>query len=380
LVTFMPWINKVWLDQLGLSMPTTPAEFKQVLIAFRDRIPNINNQRIIPFSADANNYDIGIFAGWWGVNGGGGRVGGGFAVINGVIETTLIRPEYREAIKFFADLYRERLIDPELFTQDLETWKAKGRLGLYGSCYGYGPSDWVVEIDPAQKASDPSRNWDGWVPLPVLRASPNVAPVYRNNNNGNSLFSTQFVITDKAGDARAANIMKWLDALYQPIHAHEHVWGPLGFQWEIVSQVGGRTTWTVLDTSEIERTNRDYYDRNDWGGYAVPSLPRYRLPAAVWIRQPRLGWENEYRHKDVADALYKPFLEAVPMPAVWFSEAQSRRVTDIRTAIGEYVSQKTAEWVSGQANIDAEWDAYVAQLNRIGLQELLAMTRSAASL
>jgi putative aldouronate transport system substrate-binding protein len=214
----------------------------------------------------------------------------------------------------------------------------------------------------------------------VLRASPNVTPVYRNNNNGNSLFRTQFVITDKAGDAKAANIMKWLDCLYQPVHSHEVVWGPLDFQWEIVSNVGGRTTWTVLDTSEVERTNRDYYEKNDVGGYALNQLPRYRRPAAVWVRQPRAGWENEYRHKDVADALYKPNLEAVPMPAVWFNETEGRRAAEIRTAIGEYVSQKVAEWVSGQANVDTEWDAYVAQLNRLGLQELLTITRNAASL
>jgi hypothetical protein len=45
-----------------------------------------------------------------------------------------------------------------------------------------------------------------------------------------------------------------------------------------------------------------------------------------------------------------------------------------------YVDQKEAEWVSGQANIDAEWDAYVAQLNRLGLPELTTLIRNAAKL
>lgn len=35
-------INKVWLDKLGLEVPTTLAELKEVLIAFRDGDPNGN--------------------------------------------------------------------------------------------------------------------------------------------------------------------------------------------------------------------------------------------------------------------------------------------------------------------------------------------------
>ena len=36
------WINKAWLDKLGLDMPTNTEELKEVLIAFRDEDPNGN--------------------------------------------------------------------------------------------------------------------------------------------------------------------------------------------------------------------------------------------------------------------------------------------------------------------------------------------------
>ncbi len=35
--TFMPFINKKWLDNLGLDMPKTVEELEAVLYAFRDR-------------------------------------------------------------------------------------------------------------------------------------------------------------------------------------------------------------------------------------------------------------------------------------------------------------------------------------------------------
>ena len=378
LVTYLPWINETWLNQLGLRMPSTTDEFKQVLIAFRDRIPNINNQRIIPFSSDPNNFDIGMFAGWWGVNGSsGGTNAGGFAVINGRVENTLTRPEYRAAITFFADLYREGLIDPEFFTQDLATWRAKGRLGLYGASYGYGPADWIPEVNPRDLESDPSRNWGGWVALPVLRGPGVTNPVWRNNNNyGNSVFRTQFVITDKAQGAKPANIIKWLDTLYDPIHSTEQVLGEFNRTWRIVSQTPTRTFYQTIDVSGWTQDQRD---RAGWSGYTIPTLPRYRRPRAVFSEQPRPGWENEWRDKDIADALYRPFLDT-SMPARWHDVNDARRVSEIQTAINTYRRQKVAEWVSGQANIDAEWDAYVAQLNRLGLQELITLTRNATRL
>jgi putative aldouronate transport system substrate-binding protein len=374
LVSFSPWINQMWLDQLGLKMPTTTDEFKAVLVVFRDRIPNVSGQKIIPFSGSPNNLHLGTLAGWFGVNASGAGVNSGnFAVINGRIESTIIRPEYRAFIKYFADLYKEGLVDRELFTQDEETWKNKGKLGLYGSSIAYGASDFLTEVDPKILESDPSKNWQGWAPMPVLRAPGVTAPVFRNNNNGVTLFRTQFVITDKAKGNKAENIMKWLDAIYDPTHSTECDAGPVGRTWNIVSQTGGQAFWQSVDTSSWSEDDRT---RNGWGGYSIPSLPKYRRP--TWKEQPRPGWENQYKELDIRDALYKPYLEKTIMPQLWMSAADAKRAADLQTAITEYVRQKQAEWVSGQANIDTEWDAYVANLNRMGLEELVALKRKAA--
>jgi putative aldouronate transport system substrate-binding protein len=372
LVSFNPWINQAWLDRLGLKMPATTEEFRQTLIAFRDKIPAVNGQKIIPFSGDPNNLHLGTLAGWFGVNASGaGNNTGYFAVINGQVESTIIRPEYRDFIKYFAGLYKEGLVDPELFTQNLDTWKAKGKQGLYGVSIAYGAGDFLPEIEPKDRESDPSKNWYGYVPVPVLKAPGVTNPVFRNNNNGITLFRTQFVITDK-GQGKAQKIVDWLDRVYDPIHSTECDLGPLGRTWRMLDLVGGIQYWQTIDTSSW---NQDDRDRNGWSGYSIAELPKYRRP--YWEEKPRPGWENEYKEGDVRDALYKPYLEATPMPALWLSEANAKRAADLQTAITDYVKQKQAEWVSGQADIDREWDTYVAQLNRLGLQELLQIKRGA---
>jgi putative aldouronate transport system substrate-binding protein len=372
LVSFSPWINKVWLDQLGLAVPTTTEEFRQALIAFRDKIPPVNGEKVIPFSGSPNNLHLGTLAGWFGVNASGAANNAGyFAVINGQVESTIIRPEYREFIKWFSGLYKEGLVDPEIFTQNEDTWKAKGKRNLYGSSIAYGAGDFLPDLDPKIKESDPSKNWQGWTPLPVLKAPGVANPVFRNNNNGITLFRTQFVVTDKA-ESKAQKIIDWVDRVYDPIHSTECDAGPMGKTWELKDLVNGIQYWQSFDTSSWTQDERD---RNGWGGYSVPSLPKYRRP--TWKDQPRPGWENEYKELDIRDALYKPYLEATPMPSLWMSEADAKRTADLQTAITDYVKQKQAEWVSGQADIDREWDAYIAQLNRLGLQELLQLKRSA---
>lgn len=56
------YINADWLDKLGLEMPTTLAELKDVLIAFRDQDPNGNGiADEIPLTARADNLFTGYF-------------------------------------------------------------------------------------------------------------------------------------------------------------------------------------------------------------------------------------------------------------------------------------------------------------------------------
>jgi putative aldouronate transport system substrate-binding protein len=203
--------------------------------------------------------------------------------------------------------------------------------------------------------------------------------MYRSNNGGNTLFRTQFVITDKASPAKAANIIKWVDTLYDPIHSYEALAGPLNKTWRIISQSNGITVFEYF-SDLFNSWPKEEQEKNDVGGYSITALPRWRRPPAIWQRVPQPGWENEYKDTDVRDALYAPFLEPVFTPAAWLNTEDAARVADLQTPIVDYVRQKQAEWVSGQADIDAEWDAYVDQLNRMGLQELLAMKRNAIKL
>jgi putative aldouronate transport system substrate-binding protein len=379
LVTYNPWITRVWLQQLGLKTPTTTEELKQVLIAFRDRIPAVNGQKIIPLTAEPDNFSIGDFAGWFGINASRrGSNAGGFAIINGQIQSTLGSEQYKNAIKYFADLYTEGLIDPELFTQEKAMYTAKGNLKLYGVMYDYGPVAWAAAERPA--------NWvqgmidSDYDPLPVLKAPGVTTPVWRRNGYGVTLFRNQFVITDKAKNP--ITILRWLDYVYSEQAALETDRGPVGIKFE---KIGDRTYREIDRRVGVNGWTQEQDDKYSWGNVFPPPLPKFhRNNTGIPQNQrteilPPVGLNPGYDYHAIKDKLYEPYLDE-RIPDLWLSADVAKRVADIQTAISSYVDQKEAEWVSGQANVDAEWSAYLTQLDRLGLQELLTLKRAAAKL
>jgi len=123
------YINKVWLDNLGLEVPTTTDELYDVLVAFRDQDPNGNGiQDEIPMLGAAN-------------EGKGTYVPNICDIIlpafvyfsprqhliddgNGNITFVSITEEFREGMKYIRKLVDEGLIPDFNFTQDNAQQKA----------------------------------------------------------------------------------------------------------------------------------------------------------------------------------------------------------------------------------------------------------------
>jgi putative aldouronate transport system substrate-binding protein len=351
LVTFNPWINVQWLDQLGLPMPATTEELKNTLIAFRDRIRGPNNQRVIPFSASPNNLRLGTLAGWFGVN-----AYDYFAMIDGKLEITITKPEYREFVRYFADLWANGLIDQELFSQDEQTWKAKGMQGLYGVNFGYGPGDFAPPLK-----DDVTVNRYAYEALPVLRA-PNVeTPVYRRASFGHTIFRTQAAITDKA--VNPLTIIRWFDFLYDEARSFESYWGQIGIRFEQLPDGTFRETANGRTEEAQKAVDPTFF----W------ALPRFIRPGNKVL--PPEGMLPEYNHNDIRDALYAPYLEEQMIPTAWTDRSVGQKIAQLTEAIKYYHDQKLATWVTGNANVDNDWDTYLAELDRLGINELLEIRR-----
>jgi putative aldouronate transport system substrate-binding protein len=336
-------------------MPTTTEEFKNTLIAFRDRIPPINGQKIIPFSASPYNFSqspmkIGTLAGWFGVN-----ASDIFAMIDGKLEITVDKPEYREFLKYFADLHANGLIDPELFSQDETTWKSKGKLGLYGVSYAYAPGDFSPNL-----IEDTTVNRWAFEALPVLRAPGVEKPVYNRGSYGFTIFRTQAVITDNAKNP--LTIIRWFDYLYDPVASFESYWGHIGIRFEQLADGTFRETQNGRDPEVMDSVEPTFF----W------AMPRFIRPGTEVL--PPEGQLPNYDGDKIRDNLYEPYLDEM-IPQAWPDRRASQQIQQLTQAIRYYHDQKVAAWISGQADIDAEWDSYLANLKQLGIDELLSLRR-----
>lgn len=112
--------NKAVLKQAGVEAPATLAEFKDALIAVRDKVPNS-----VPYTmATKNNGSILIdFMIWNWVHGG--------SIIDADGKVVVDSPESRAALQFMVDLVKERLAAPEIDRPDSRRLLAQGASAFY---------------------------------------------------------------------------------------------------------------------------------------------------------------------------------------------------------------------------------------------------------
>ena len=120
-VSQLMWINKTWLDKLGLAMPQTTDDFFNVLQAFKTGDPNGNGKADeIPLSSCNDNWHVNIdgylmnaFIG----NDSNDRLN----VVNGKIIPAFIQPEWRDGLAYINKLFKAGLLDKQTFIQDTST-------------------------------------------------------------------------------------------------------------------------------------------------------------------------------------------------------------------------------------------------------------------
>ncbi|MNJ68856.1 hypothetical protein D3C77_651450 [compost metagenome] len=57
-------------------------------------------------------------------------------------------------------------------------------------------------------------------------------------------------------------------------------------------------------------------------------------------------------------------------PRVFFSKEESERLSQVEADLWPYILKKRTQWMQG-ANVDKEWDAFVKELDRLGMQDWL---------
>jgi putative aldouronate transport system substrate-binding protein len=110
-----PWINVEWLNNLGLEMPTTTEELKEVLLAFKNDDPNGNgiaDEIPLSFIINKGGEDLAFLFSPFGL---GDNWDHTVVSNDGKVIFTAAQQGYQDAMMYFAELYKDNLIDEEAF-------------------------------------------------------------------------------------------------------------------------------------------------------------------------------------------------------------------------------------------------------------------------
>lgn len=368
------YINKAWLDKLGLEVPTTTAELKDVLIAFRDGDPNGNGVQD----------EIGVY----GLSGGGygentiDSLMNAFLFWNGglalsedgnTVTAPFTQDEFKEGLLYMNDLYNEGVLSANIFTDDGTQFKAilNQETPIVGLVSAGSLSNWPDVVNNANFAEmeliEPLKGENGTQYTPYYPYAP-----------GQELMIVEG--TDKLDLA-----LKFADEFFDHDTSLIERFGEEGVDWtrdpaeleghsNAYVEAGMYDSVSMLVTSTVWADNQSQTWRNHGPRYASLEMGN-----TVYDFSGGNKFDPEDRTQLFAKS-YQLYYDKHPenvLPVLKYTLDETELIQDQLTNIMPYVRQSMAEFITGTRDINTEWDSYLDELNTMGLETWVSTAQTA---
>lgn len=338
------FINKTFLDELGLDTPSTLDELGDYLrlVTSRDLNGDGKNEYGLSFAAENPSmytYLFGLFGVAWDTK----------SYMHSEEGTTQLQfapamEETREALEYFHEWYEEGLLDPENFTQNGTQLKAKAKMEGVGASVAF----WYLELNDGDENIYEYRAIE-------LPEGPNQNQVWRRNGLIPGYSANQFFITS-ANEHPAetlAFIDWWMD---NSENALTNRFGPKGYSWDYLED-GKWTELANIPSGEVRNMeNSTLYCT--WG-YGIP----YWCFADFWSEKEITAPNALERQTMISESYIK--YAAPGLPDLVYEEAENREALNIKTDLFNYVDSQIAQFIVNGVT-DESWNTYLEKLK--GLQ------------
>ena len=353
------YINQTWLDALNLETPDTYEDLEAVLEAFVTQDPNGNGEADeFGYSAQQSlGGDLRHLMAPFGtmVCRDNGTAGTNYMALDeeGNPVFMPIQENYKEAVKWVHNLFQKGLLDPEAFTQDssMVTAKTQDPNGsLSGIVFG-----WTADAQVGVNAKD-------YVPVKAL-AGPDGKRYAEHNPEFLDVSRNELIITTACKDP--ATLLKWADEFYTDEVSLQTFYGSVS---DGKIQANDDGTYEVLvpeDGSSLD-TSAWSFSMRDFG-------PKYMNEE--FYDKVTLPADQGDGIKLAEDPINEEYI-VTTFPVCSYTEEQTQRLASLTTNIYDYCESQYAHWVV-DGGIDEEWDAYLQQLNAMGLEELISIQEDA---
>lgn len=343
------FVYEPWLDALGMEIPETTEEFKQLLIAIRDNDLNGNGEADeIPLMGSTANSIISYLMGAFEVQSGTQKLN----VKDGQVYASYMTEAYREGLRYIKSLYDEGLIARDTFVQDGTQLKAivsRADEMLVGCAPG------MYELSFADLNGLPTALTD-FVAIPPLEGP-----------DGTRL--TAYSPMQVAGNAYITSscehpeiAVAWNNYWYTAEGMLVNLMGYDGVTYEWVDEpsIDGRTP-SYRETTTIEGM------QNIWW-YA--SGPRLQTPE---LRYGQTGRETDLEYQLYTESLkYMDYFPDEYLPTtIWFTTDQANELSMLESTITSYVDEMATKFITGDRDIETDWESYLSELNAMQVDRVV---------
>lgn len=358
-------INKAWLDDLGLAVPTTLDELHDALVAFKE-----NDMSAKYYGNDAGTtipMSTGFDQWCWGQNifyAGFGFTNWPNDVINdlvlkpdGTVEFVCATDAYRDAVTYFHDWFEEGLMDVEMFSQSDTQLISKCSQGYVGVS-----TWWYIEELMGEHAAD-------YVFLPVLDGPDGTHNVTVRTGGGTN--SGNLNITSACESP--ANLLKFFDQWYVGENVMQLQYGPIG------------TYFTEQDENGVWKSISDAESQEKFGKGAGELKGEYEVYGPKLILSDY--YQTTFKMEDRAierltdlNDYWMPFVSdttTYPVDCVFTSD-ELETIDFYKADFENTVAENEGLWIKEGGPSDEEWEDYLSSLtDGCGMEELLEVYQDA---
>jgi putative aldouronate transport system substrate-binding protein len=345
-----PIIRKDWLDANNLPIPETIDDWDKTLQVFKEKY---NAQ----FGFERGNANYEVLCGAFGAY---GMYEMEFAIDNnGEVFAANVTPEYRNYLTKLNEWYTKGYLDPDHLTMDRTMIRSKavdGKLGI-----AYGATSLVTAFNNDATAAENGAQWVG-IPYPkgpggVLAATQGLWGIGDEST----------VITTACPEDRLEYAMRLMDFFYSDEGFLYSNYGKKDVTWQYDSD--GKIVFTDLVLNDPDAVDI----RNSITRYAMLAGSGPGIQATHLIELINLPVAFE-----AAKTWFYPNEEQAYRwrlrPGQTYTAEESIRRTELQNTINTYVAEMAILFVTGQRPL-SQFDSYVAQLNQMGLPELVQIVQ-----
>ena len=336
------FINKKWLDAVGMEVPTTWDELEKVLIAFRDNDCNGNGD---PTDEIPMDFAFGYT--------------GGFGLIH------LLGSTGMEVSKFAQRLFSEDLINKEAVTQDYSKFQALGRgengYAKVGFTWGWESGDrFGTEVN------------DQYISVAPIAMDEETEPVAEYDSYALNYVTNRASMSSKCENKEAA--MRFIDAFYDEKTSIEVLFGGMN-DIDGCTKDNGDGSYSVLPPKDPSIDPGTWKWTNSFAD-SGPFYIRDGLKLELGTDMVRVLDEK---------SVYTPYLDRVdvendvyPFQFIKYTQDDTNTLAMNQANINNITDQTWSGWLTDASrDIDAEWDAYVGSVKDAGLTQNLEIRQAA---